>query len=245
MRIFSVLAILFNLTISACTTTDASLNASVYREVNPSKNYSYGFSDDSEVDSKHGWLLPLALDYFNERLPGAKLSQAEDPDVAIAISEVSDELTAVSHTNLLGCMDGIGAWFECSIELKIFDQMTLKHNLARFLSLYKQGPLDEILKKSKTYPELNEEYLQDKLILLSLIHEIGHTLGMAHTVANDSGCIMAPLPEGNATLCEGETLGLMAKLRLASALPDKSRRLRNSYVPTESIPGLGRNRWPN
>src|SRR5262249_33389989 len=124
------------------------------------------------------------------------------------------------HVELLGCMNGYAAVADCTIRLEIPKSFDSMEAMQPVMHLFKQGPLDARLYEEHDYPDLSD-YLHDKLVALSLMHEIGHTLGLAHTP--DPSCVMAAAPTGELAFCAAEVRAARHRLSLAESNSDQPR----------------------
>ncbi len=185
----------------------------IYADVAPSDGNSYAFADSAEPRLRQ--LLAMAIDHWNQALGSNKLRLAATyagADVKILNTAVSNVPDNPGQTELLGCMTAFKKVADCTVKLAVPTTLDTPEAFAKVAHLFKQGPLDEKLYATRAYTDVTQ-YLADKLVLLSLVHEIGHTLGLAH--ADDPACVMAPSPAGDVRFCEKE-LGA-ARRKLARA----------------------------
>ena len=117
-----------------------------------------------------------------------------------ALDSVQD---SPGHANLNGCLRGLSFLTKqpCSITIQMPEKITKDSDRTKLLSLFKEGDLDPALLADKKYIS-SDTYLRDKLALLIITHEIGHTVGLAHSADND--CIMGVRPSGAARFCTTE-----------------------------------------
>lgn len=214
-RIRLVLVNLFALLWSiGCATKSQFGPTAVYDQVDPTHQYNYSFAN--EAPDKAHKLLAMAIAFWQQALPQLRLAVTTEPaDATVKVYyNPTSTLATPSHTKLIGCLAGYRWIFDCEIQLQVMKPETLVANLPKFSHFFKQGPLDSMLTSHFAYGDDLGPYLQDKVTLLTIIHEIGHTLGFDHTEALSSQCIMAPTPSGDAHLCRQELAALKEKWRL-------------------------------
>jgi hypothetical protein len=206
--------------VAGCTTTiEEKAGFPVYKEIQPSRGYSYFL--DSEAPHQISGLLLIAVNHWNQAL-GAQILKVtksqKRADVSIHYKTTDGVQENPAHTELLGCMKGYGL-AHCRINLEAPKSLDSGESMKPLAHLFTQGPLDQQMYKLKDYSDA-ADYLHDKLILMSLVHEIGHTLGLAHT--KEEGCIMAAAPSGHLGFCDAELKAARSQLAsvLVSALAD-------------------------
>ena len=195
------------LALGACTATtryDAA-GFPIYTEIKPFHGLSFALDPNHGADGlRIQALLGLALDQWNLGLGHTALGVSADhqlADVKILYTPTVGLMDHPAHTELLGCQSGLGQLTECRIRLELPLALTTAEAMAPVGYLFGSGPLDQALTARRDYQDPGE-YLRDKLILLSLMHEIGHTMGLAH--AMDPSCVMASSPKGRFGLCPSE-----------------------------------------
>jgi hypothetical protein len=187
----------------------------LYGTVQPKARYSYAFPDQAPAELVR--LLDLSLAHWNASLGAPRLFRARDfasADVKILYTVVETTGAHPAHTELLGCMGFYRDFTDCRIQLKIPKTLDTAEAMAPFAHLFNQGPLDAKLYEGQTY-ETAGDYLKAKLVLMSLTHEIGHTLGLGHV--EDESCLMAEAPDGGLGFCEAELEA--ARLKLSQSTP--------------------------
>lgn len=218
-RIFAIILGCLAVMQTACTArTELRDGFPVYADIRHNHPLTYGISSDqnagSPANSKR--LLGLALSYWNQALGRPALSMVPDyrlADVKVLFKSVDTVTSHPAEVQLLGCMDGLAGVADCKINLEVPRHIDSPEAMASVAHLFRQGPGDALLYGDHEYLDVSD-YLRDKLIMVSLLHEIGHSLGLAHTA--DRGCMMAAAPAGRLGFCPAE---LRAARRQLAALP--------------------------
>lgn len=185
-----------------------------YVDIEPGSEALY-FAFEGDVPSWLDLSLNHALAMWNDALGSNRLQRGSATDgynVQIAFRVANELLPHPGKTKLLGCMNHYQNVANCRIELALPDRIENEMLLAQMSFLFRAGPVDLRMHKQTTYSSL-EEFLRDKLALIVITHEIGHTLGLGHA-RPDSNCIMAPAPFADAGLCASEVHA--ARVKLAS-----------------------------
>lgn len=209
--------LLLSIMLGACVTTSHDHGVDIYDNVDGTQEYTYGIQANAPKQlSKH---LDIAVTYWNEALGRDLLRVSNDYDkatVKIKYKEVQTTKADASHTLLLGCMDVFSTFFDCEIQLNIPNSKTILGSMNQYAHIFKKGPLDTLLFTNMDYSDDSNQYLQDKITLISLIHEIGHTLGLGHTEGEQ--CIMASAPLGSASFCNRVLEAARTKLQIAQMI---------------------------
>lgn len=197
-----------------CTTQTKKSGIWTYDNISPSSEYSYTIPQKAPPRFKKH--LQLALAFWNHHLGEKKLlwTDSEQADVKVLYKQISQIEEQKSHTELLGCMNHLKGAIDCNIIINYPSTKLIMSSLSKLSHLYKKGPLDKILVKHFSYENNGVQFFQDKLILISLIHEVGHSLGLGH--ADHDGCLMAARPEGDIGLCQEELQAARSMLNMAN-----------------------------
>lgn len=185
---------------SACTSLKSDLDGfPVYKDIRHSRQIS--FQVGPEAPSWIQGAASVAIRHWNRQL-GFKAFRLTNRsgDVQIRYRESARLETHPGETHLKGCMEPWAGEFECTIFLQIPVRLSTVEDLARANALLRASPIDKDLAQS-THDSAGT-WLRDKLAVFVLIHEIGHSAGLAHTELE--GCMMHSTPRQDFTFCEQE-----------------------------------------
>lgn len=189
-------------TVTGCMASEKRLGGfPVYSDARPKSRVSYALS--APVDHRTKKILNLGLTLWNEAIGSNILLWTNgEADVEVDFSDDDNLRDQPGLVELDGCLEGVrGAWFGCVVRLMIPKKIESQTDLIKVAHLFRQGPLDDRLLKIHNQTDVTV-YLRDKLILLAFAHEVGHTIGLAHS--DDSSCLMAAVPQGGLGFCQAE-----------------------------------------
>lgn len=185
-----------------CTAKEKNLGGfQIYSDIQYKSHLTFAFE---RLQPRLSALLDIALGGWNNALGAHHLRSSSDlnrADVIIRHESTSEVEYNPAHVDLLGCFNGYKNWSDCRINLRIPEKIESLSEMKKVAHLFRQGPLDALLHSRREYTDVSE-YLVEKLVVLSLTHEIGHTLGLAHT--NDPACMMNHAPRGELGFCPAE-----------------------------------------
>ena len=176
----------------------------------------YNYSLQEGVPERINQLLKLSLDYWNRHIGEPRLRFVDDASmshVKLGYTEVSTVHSVSSHTEMAGCLSGGNLLADCRIQIDVPTIEALLAEMGKLAHLYSKGPLDAFLLKHIDYDGDSRSYLHDKYVFITMIHEIGHSIGLGH--AEDINCLMAEAPLGQSTFCESELNAVRRQLHLA------------------------------
>jgi hypothetical protein len=189
-------------TVTGCVASEKRLGGfPVYADAKPKSSVSYAIS--APIDHRTKKILDLGLTLWNEAI-GSKVLYwtTGEADVEVDFSVDEKLRDQPGFVELDGCLEGVRvAWFGCVVRLMIPKKIESQTDLIKVAHLFRQGPLDDRLLKIHNQTDVMV-YLREKLLLLAFVHEVGHTIGLAHS--DDPSCLMAAVPRGGLGFCQAE-----------------------------------------
>ena len=189
--------------LTSCVGPSDKNEADLFRNV--AKNASREYYIDKDAPPHVHKLMGLAVGYWNSHLGENKLkiaSRLSRETVQVSYSILSKGESPQSHTQLLGCTGFGRILTNCKIVVEVPHHRDLLDNLPKYIHLYQKGPIDKVLVENISYHENPTKFFQDKMTLITMIHEIGHTMGLGHSHSQD--CLMAAIPSGKSGFCKEE-----------------------------------------
>jgi hypothetical protein len=204
----SLLSIVLALSAAGCvSSTERRDGLRVYDGIRAAADRSFALAPGSDAKSRR--LLELAVARWNGALENGRALRIAKEDapgegrrIVVSIDPVDRVEPSPGHTELAGCLGGLpGALATCRIVVGRPRTLAALEDWTLVAHLFRTGPLDPLMHANFQYRDA-EAFLIDKLTLMTLIHEIGHTIGLGH--ADDGSCMMAATPRGDLGFCAAE-----------------------------------------